>query len=161
MTLSAQHTYLDVSLKPSRSLSPRGFLAVMGIAGGVSLVAGVHFYLKGAWPVMGFFGLDLALLYWAFKASYRQGELTERILLETSAMTIERTRPGAQSQAWTMHPSWVQVSVEDAEEHTASLKLRDRSTAVELGRFLPPRERSEVADVIREGLERRKRALLA
>lgn len=133
----------------------------MGVAGAVSLVAGIHFTLKGAWPVTGFFGLDLALLYWAFKASYRQGELTERIYLDGAKMTIERSRPGFQNQAWTLHPSWVQVSVDNPEEHHAALKLRDRSTAIELGSFLPPRERSQVADVIRDGLERRKRALLA
>lgn len=133
----------------------------MGIAGAVSVVAGVHFALKGAWPVMGFFGLDLALLYWAFKASYRQGELTERIHLCSAEMTVERSRPGHQSQAWSLHPSWVQVSIDDPDEHHAALKLRDRSTAIELGSFLPPRERAQVADVIKDGLERRKRALLA
>lgn len=161
MSRQSVSPFLDMSLRPSRSLTPHGFLIVMGIASVVSIVAGVHFTLKGAWPVMGFFGLDLALLYWAFKASYRQGELTERIYLDGAKMTIERSRPGFQSQAWTLHPSWVQVSVDDPEEHHAALKLRDRSTAIELGSFLPPRERSQVADVIRDGLERRKRALLA
>lgn len=160
MTKLSNDTFLDVSLSPSRSLSPRGFAALMFVAGAISGVAGVHFYLKGAWPIMGFFGLDLAVLYWAFKASYKQGMLTERIQLSASDLTIERSQPGRKSQAWTMHPSWVQVSVDDPEEHTATLKLRDRSTAIELGRFLPPRERAQVADVIRDGLERRKRAML-
>lgn len=160
MDKQTARTYLDVSLKPSRSLTPHGFLIVMGIASTVSIIAGVHFYLKGAWPVMGFFGLDLALLYWAFKASYRQGEVSERIHLCSAEMKVERTAPGRKSEAWSLHPSWVQVSVENAEEHHATLKLRDRSTALELGHFLPPRERAEVADMIRDGLERRKRALL-
>lgn len=160
MTGQANTPFLDMSLRPNRSLTPHGFLIVMGIAGTVSLIAGIHFTLKGAWPIMGFFGPDLALLYWAFKASYRQGELTERIYLDGAKMTVERFRPGYDNQAWTLHPSWVQVRMDDPEEHHAALTLRDRSTAIELGRFLPPRERSQVADLIRDGLDRRKRALL-
>ena len=39
--------------------------------GAVSFVAGVVFLLMGAWPVFGFFGLDVLLLYWAFRLNYR------------------------------------------------------------------------------------------
>ncbi|MEM6683276.1 MAG: DUF2244 domain-containing protein [Pseudomonadota bacterium] len=160
MQSAPTNTFLDVSLKPNRSLSPRGFLLVMVVAGLFSLVAGTYFYLKGAWPIMGFFGLDLALLYWALKASYKSALLNERIQLDRAEMTVERTYPNKRRQSWNLHPSWVQVSLEDPEEHHARLSLRDRGTAVELGRFLPPRERAEVADLINDGLERRKQALL-
>jgi len=160
MQPTANQIYLDVSLKPNRSLSPRGFLVVMGIASAVSLGAGTYFFLHGAWPVMGFFGLDLALLYWALKASYRSANLYERVRLDRSDLKIERTHPNARRQAWTLHPAWVQVSVDNPDEHHARLRLKDRSTAIELGGFLPPQERAQVADLIRDGLERRKRALL-
>jgi len=152
--------FLDVSLKPNRSLSQRGFLVVMLVASAFSIIAGTYFYMKGAWPIMGFFGLDLVLLYWALKASYKSALLNERIQLDRAEMTVERTYPNNRRQAWNLHPSWVQVSLEDPEEHHARLSLRDRGTAVELGRFLPPRERAEVAHLIKDGLERRKQALL-
>ncbi|MEM1019102.1 MAG: DUF2244 domain-containing protein [Sphingomonadales bacterium] len=152
--------FLDVSLRPSRSLSPRGFLMLMASMGAISAIAGIWFYAKGAWPVMGFFGLDMALLYWAFKVSYKRGELTERIRIHNETMTVNRAKPGRTTETWSMHPAWVTVSVEKEDEHDARLELRDRGKALVIGAFLPPKERAQVADVIRDGLSRRRAALM-
>src|ERR1700745_771026 len=54
-------------LTPHRSLSRKGFLALMLVAGGASLAMGTTFLLVGAWPVFGFCGLDVLLLYWALQ----------------------------------------------------------------------------------------------
>src|SRR5882724_5138615 len=53
---------------PHRSLSRAGFLIVMAALGGISFVAGTAFLLLGAWPVFGFFGLDVLLVYSWFRA---------------------------------------------------------------------------------------------
>ena len=42
-----------------RSLSPSGFLILMIAISLVSFCVGLAFLLMGAWPVMGFFGLDV------------------------------------------------------------------------------------------------------
>ena len=42
--------------------------------------------LAGAWPVIGFFGLDVALIYLAFKLNYRSGRLYETIELTPGAV---------------------------------------------------------------------------
>ena len=39
--------------------------------GGISFVGGMVFLIAGAWPVVGFLGLDVLLVYWAFRANYR------------------------------------------------------------------------------------------
>ena len=54
-------------LHPHRSLGPRGFLILMLAIGGISFVTGMVFLSMGAWPVFGFFGLDVLLVYVAFK----------------------------------------------------------------------------------------------
>ena len=54
-------------LTPHRSLSPTGFLIFMAVLGGISFVTGMVFLLAGAWPVFGFLGLDVLLVYWAFR----------------------------------------------------------------------------------------------
>ena len=61
-------------LTPHRSLSRSGFLCLMLIAGGIGFVTGVVFLLAGAWPVFGFCGLDVLLLYWAFQVNYRRAK---------------------------------------------------------------------------------------
>jgi uncharacterized membrane protein len=59
-------TIFSVVIRPHRSLGSLGFLVLMAVFGAVSFAAGVAFLLMGAWPVFGFFGLDVLLLYWAF-----------------------------------------------------------------------------------------------
>ena len=61
-------TLFSAVLTPHRSLGRVGFLVLMALIGGISFVAGIVFLLIGAWPVFGFFGLDVLLLYWAFRA---------------------------------------------------------------------------------------------
>ena len=65
-------------LHPHRSLPPSGFLIMMVLISRVSFILGLVFFLLGAWPVMGFFGLDVALIYYAFKLNYRSGDSTRR-----------------------------------------------------------------------------------
>ncbi len=60
-------------LTPHRSLGPKGFLILMTALSVVSFIAGMAFYLSGAWPVLGFFGLDVVLVYVAFKAELSIG----------------------------------------------------------------------------------------
>ncbi len=40
----------------------------------VNLAAGIVFSMIGAWPVTGFMGLDVVLVWWAFRANFADGE---------------------------------------------------------------------------------------
>ena len=84
-------------LYPHRSLGPTGFLILMSAIGGVSFITGMAFLLKGAWPVFGFFGLDVALIYAAFKLNYRSGRLYETVELTPETLTITRVHPVRQA----------------------------------------------------------------
>ena len=56
-------------LTPHRSLNRTGFLALMIFVSLVSFAAGLAFLLMGAWPVFGFFGLDViasSFVLWLF-----------------------------------------------------------------------------------------------
>jgi uncharacterized membrane protein len=72
-------------LTPYRSLRPAGFLVLMVALGAVSFVAGILFLVAGAWPVLGFFGLDVLLVYVAFRLNYRSGRLYETVNLTPPA----------------------------------------------------------------------------
>src|ERR1700732_651676 len=77
-------------LHPHRSLGPTGFLVLMLAIGGVSFVTGMVFLLMGAWPVFGFFGLDVALVYLAFRLNYRTARQSETIRLADDVFSVER-----------------------------------------------------------------------
>ncbi|MFY9735755.1 MAG: DUF2244 domain-containing protein, partial [Rhodoplanes sp.] len=59
-------TLFAADVTPHRSLDGAGFLAVMFVLGGASFVLGLIFLLSGAWPIVGFLGLVVALVYVAF-----------------------------------------------------------------------------------------------
>ena len=83
----------DAVLHPHRSLSPSGFVILMVAVSLVCFAAGVAFALIGAWPVFGFFGLDVLLIYFAFRINYRWGRMYETVVLTEDTLTVERGQP--------------------------------------------------------------------
>ena len=80
-------TIFSAVITPHRSLGRVGFLVLMGIFGAISFIAGMAFLLDGAWPVFGFFGLDVLLLYWAFRLNYRHAAAYEEVKVTSCALT--------------------------------------------------------------------------
>jgi uncharacterized membrane protein len=151
--------FFDAVLKPHRSLSPFGFLIVMALLAGVSFVAGVVFVLAGAWPVFGFFGLDVLLVYIAFRANYRAARHLERVALTMDALKVERVDIyGARSEV-RFEPAWLKVEMDDPPAHDSPLVLASHGRRVAIAGFLPPEERAELAAQLRESLRLRHAAL--
>src|SRR5262245_35816762 len=100
-------------LVPHRSLPPRGFHLLMLLLGLSSLAVGIAFVAVGAWPVVGFFGFDVALLYLAFRLSYRSARQREVLRLVGDDFTVERTDVYGERQAWRFQPFWLRVALEE------------------------------------------------
>ena len=83
-------SYMDAALAPNRSLPNIGFVALMGTLVAASFFAGIAFVSMGAWPVIGFFGLDVLLVYLAFRANYRGARLYETVRLTEDAVEVRR-----------------------------------------------------------------------
>lgn len=77
--------YFDAVLQPYRWLSPSGFWLLMAVVCGASFSAGTGFVVIGAWPVCGLLGLEVVLIYLAFRLSYRGARLTETLQLNLSS----------------------------------------------------------------------------
>jgi uncharacterized membrane protein len=151
---------LDVELRPNRSLSPRGFVILMAAVCGVSFAGGLAFFLAGAWPVIGFLGADVLLIYLAFKINYRSGRLVEQLHLTRDKLTVNRIWPGGQRRTWEFQPYWLQVIFDeralpkDPTENVPEnpLVLRSHGRTVTVGSFLTRKERREVAAALRQAL---------
>jgi len=140
-------------LKPHRSLAPRGFLLLMLGVILINTAAGVGFWLAGAWPVVGFCGLEVALLYGAFRFSYAQAAAREYLILREDALTIRTVTARGQEHSWQFQPYWLRVDCDPADEEH-SLTLRSHGRALRVGRFLSPAERWELAEALRAALAR-------
>jgi uncharacterized membrane protein len=145
---------LDLTLRPHRSLSPRGFWWLMALLCGVSFTAGIVFYAVGAWPVIGFLGVDVALIWVAFKASYATGRRYERIVLREDALEIERVDPWGKATRETWQPYWLKVDLAARPGHPAAVRLSSHGKVTWLGGFLPIDEREPVARIIADALRR-------
>jgi len=149
----------DAVLQPHRSLSPAGFLLLMLLISGLSFVAGLLFLLQGAWPVFGFFGLDVLAIYLAFKLSYRSGRLVETVQLTETELLITRVQPSGRSRRWTFQPNWIQVRMDNPPEHHSQLTLSSHGRSLTIGSFLTPNERVEIAVCLRDALARWRKLL--
>jgi uncharacterized membrane protein len=152
--------YFDAVLTPHRSLSPRGFLVMMGLVGIVSFISGMAFLMMGAWPVFGFFGLDAALIYFAFRLNYRAARAYETVQISEGEVRVRKVDARGNVTAWSAPPYWARVDLheeEEAEENTR-LSLISHGRAVVVGGFLAPFERKELGEAIRQGLGDARRA---
>jgi len=144
---------LDLLLRPYRSLSPTGFWVIMAVLAVWSFIGGIVFLSVGAWPVIGFVGLDLALVWFAFKASYGDRRY-ERVQLIGGTLTVERVdRRGAQAR-YEFPSYWLRVSLEELNEGSNRLILSSHGRHVALGSFLSPGERAAIAATLQEALAR-------
>jgi uncharacterized membrane protein len=139
-------------LTPHRSLGPTGFLILMAALGVVSFVTGVAFLLMGAWPVFGFFGLDVLLVYIAFRLNYRSGRLYETVELTPARFTLTRVHPSGRREQFEMNPYWARVSLREWPNGRTALSIVSQGKELAFGRFLTDGERRDFAGALRDAL---------
>lgn len=144
----------DAILHPNRSLSRRGFVILMGLVAAVSLTVGSLFILSGAWPVFGLYGLDVAILYWAFRINYRDGGRSEQIRLTADRLTVERRDPSGNRTTCAFQPYWLTVTIDDPPGRHSRLILSSHGRSLAVGAFLSPDEQVELAEALRAALDR-------
>ncbi|MCC7275784.1 MAG: DUF2244 domain-containing protein [Alphaproteobacteria bacterium] len=143
---------LDLELRPHRSLPPAGFGVLMAVLGAVSLAAGIVFLSIGAWPVFGFFGLDVLAVYVAFRISYRRADMAERLRLAGDALTVDRIVRRRTAERWTFQPFWLRVQMDEPPRWDSRLVLTSHGRRLEIGAFLAPTERAGAAQALRSAL---------
>jgi uncharacterized membrane protein len=146
--------FYHAELRPHRSLPPRGFAVVMAILGGTSVIVGIAFVARGAWPVTPFFGLDVGLVYLAFRLSYRSARQREHLRLTEEALTLERVDVYGERRRWRFQPFWLRVVLEEADADSNRLSLSSHGRSVAVGTFLGPAERRQVAFSLKDALAR-------
>ena len=154
----AEPKLFSALLTPHRSLSRTGFLVLMAFISLVSFAAGVVFWLIGAWPVLGFFGLDVLAVYWAFRINFRRARATEEISVTPSELRVRRVSHRGHVVEWVLNPLWVQLDQKtDAEFGIEKLYLVSRGRRVSIASFLGPDEKASFAKALLSALQSAKR----
>ena len=139
---------LNIILYPHRSLSPKGFLILMLCIIFVSFSIGAFFMLKGAWPVFGFFGLDVLLVYIAFKVNYHNAKRYEKIRLWENSLIIKKKSDNGKSNTWKFNPYWVRLEMKKSQSRSSDLNLSSHGKTISIGSFLSNQEKEEVANTL-------------
>jgi uncharacterized membrane protein len=143
-----------VTLVPHRSLSKRGFVVVMGLIAGISFLCGGFFWWVGAWPIFGFMGLDVLLIWWAFKVNFRDGTRAERLSLTGDDLCWQQAFGPTQIAERHFNRRWVRVILEkDTErELIGKLYLASHGKRTEIAGFLGGEERQSLALALNRAL---------
>jgi uncharacterized membrane protein len=151
-------TLFSATLTPHRSLGGGVVRAVMLAVAGISVIAGALFLALGAWPVSGFFGLDAALVCWAFQASCRTARACEEVLVTASALKVRKISHRGQAAEWTLNPLWVKLDSEtDTDYGMRRLALVSHGRLLPIATFLPPQEMESFATTLAAALAEAKR----
>jgi uncharacterized membrane protein len=154
----AEPTLFSAIITPHRSLSSTGFVLVMALVGGVSFAGGMFFFLLGAWPVVGFLGLDVALVYWAFRANYRSAAAFEEVTVTVSELRVRRVSHRGEVAEWTLNPLWTQLHRERHDEFgLLSLFLVSKGRRLAVASFLSPKEKEGFATALANALGQARR----
>lgn len=153
--------HFNAVVTPHRSLSRKGFIVLMSVLVSVNFAAGMIFLLKGAWPVFGFCGLDVALVWWAFRANYRAARAHETVQLSDDELLIRRVDRHGQAKAFRFQPYWVRLELVENPDESTNLYLRSHGKSFELAHMLSPDERLQFARALQAALRKLKASPLA
>jgi uncharacterized membrane protein len=149
---SARHW--SVTLTPHRSLTREGFVALMAILVLLNLAGGLLFFVAGAWPVTGFMGLDVVLVWWAFRQNFTDGRRAERISIARDRVTLQRLSLSGPGETLEFNRRWLKVELEFdvARNVVGRLLLVYQGRKTEVGAFLGGDERRSLCTEIKAAL---------
>lgn len=158
-TSEQSETFFERVLLPHRSLPSRSFHLLMGLLFLISLAFGIGFVSIGAWPVVGFFGLDVALVYLAFRLNYRSARQSETIRLAGEVFSVERVSVRGERRLWRFQPFWIRVILEEPPGRSNRLLIASHGRHLAIGEFVAPVIRRELAATIHDALIRWRNSL--
>lgn len=145
-------------LSPHRSLTRRQARVIIVAVAFVTTTLSIPFFVMGAWPVVGFLGLDVLALALAFAASFRSARAYEDIALTPLELRFAKVGVRGDRREWRFNPAWVRlVRREHVEFGLLRLALASRGRQVEVGRFLGADARSNFAADLSRALAQARR----
>ena len=150
--LDESSLHFNAVLYPNQSFPKRHFAILTSILLGISVLMSGVFSFVGAWPVAGFFGLDIFAIIIAFLLSYRSGKTRETLLLQPGHLVIKRFLPSGKELSWSFNPNWMSIEMDDPPLRHREQTLHSHGKRIVIGSFLTPAERLQVAAALRSAI---------
>ena len=134
----------------------------MGVLAGFLFLIGLGFFLAGAWPVIGFLGLELLVVWGAFKLNYRAARHRETIHTTTEELMFESQNPAGKLAQKSFPIGWLRVSLSPSKSPAMSSRdqqkiiLSSHGEQAEIGKYLHPAEKAGLSRELTAMIERAK-----
>jgi uncharacterized membrane protein len=141
--------YTVVARPGAARVARRERWTAFGLLALVSLAVASAFAAAGAWPVLPYSALELALVALAFAVVERRARDWERLTVAGDRVIVERSSRG-RCERREFNRQWLRVELERARGvREPRLTLRYAGQAMDFGGALPPGQRAEVARTLR------------
>ncbi len=103
--------------------------------------------------MFGFCGLEVLLVYWAFRINYRRARAYEQVTVTPSELTVRKVTHHGRMKEWTLNPLWVRLDrVVHAEFGIERLFLVSHGRRLSIASFLGPDEKASFASALSAAL---------
>jgi uncharacterized membrane protein len=141
---------LRIDIAPNCSLSPAGARRFMASIGLLSLPLSLVWALRGFWPVLVYWALEMVALAMALRVSMDRRFQSETVwVTESQVGLVTRSRRGETHEVFARH--WARVRLQDARsvQGRSRLTIESGGRRMEIGRFLTEEERRRLAARLR------------
>ncbi|MEN5083129.1 DUF2244 domain-containing protein [Bosea sp. TWI1241] len=155
---AAERPLFDATITPHRSLGPNGFRLVMTLVCLAAVISSLPFVILGAWPVAGFFGLDILALFIAFKVNFGAARAFERIVVTPLDVVLRKVSHHGRERVWRSNPAWTRMERDEDEDFgLMGLALVSRGRRTAIASALSPQEREGFAQALGGALAKARR----
>jgi|SRR5579883_2153774 len=135
-----------IELAPHCSLTPRSAMGFFIATSLFSLAFSLLFVLRGFWPVLPFWALEMLALGLALRASMQRRHLRQTLTITEARIRLStRSRKGEATQEFARHWAKVRLRSPRTRLHPSRLTIESRGRACEVGSFLTEEERCALA----------------
>ncbi|OZB13853.1 MAG: hypothetical protein B7X53_15180 [Hyphomonas sp. 34-62-18] len=152
MQQTEETVYMDAVLTPNRSLSRQGFLIAMAAIAFTFFMTGLMFWSMGALPILGFMGLDIAVIWLAFHISYKRQREETRVIVTARSIRLHHKDAKGREKHAEVPSAFARIELDEPAGPASWLRIEHGKTAWVIGRFLTPPERSSLAKALRQAL---------
>ena len=140
-------------LVPHRSLTRQQARLLIGLFALACFLSSLPFFILGAWPVAGFMGLDVLLLWIAFRVNFRDARGYEDVLLTPIDLQVAKVTPDGARREWHFSPGFVRLERQEIEEFGITrLDIVSRGRRVEIADCLGPADKAGFATELERAL---------
>ena len=108
----------------------------------------------GAWPVIGFLGVEIGLVWFLFKVNYKSSKNFEQISITKNSTLIKKINWRGAIINFTIESPWIKASCIKSNGTSDKLFLNYHADQLEIGKFLPPQEKALLANALNNCFER-------